>query len=82
MKEGVALVSGRTVLPPTGLEVTAVSGLQQSVRVLEVPDLELEHADSTNSLRKRGGEGDITLLLLINFIGGGQTHSHQHEVMQ
>lgn len=82
MKEGVTLVSGRTVLPPAGLEVAAVSGLQQPVRVLEVPDLELEHADSTNSLRTRGQEGDITLLLLINFIGGGQAHSHQREVMQ
>lgn len=76
MKVGVTLVSGRTVLPAIGLEVAAVSGLQQSVRVLEVSDLELEHADSTNSLRKRGWEGDITWLLLINFSGGGQTHSH------
>lgn len=69
VKEGVTLVSGRAALPPTGLEVAAVSGLQQSVRVLEVPDLELEHADSTYSLRKKGWEGDISMLLLIIFIG-------------
>lgn len=60
VEEGVTLVSGRTALPPTGLEVAAVSGLQESVRVLEVSDLELEHADSTYSLWKRG---DIILLL-------------------
>lgn len=55
------------MLPPTGLEVAAVPGLQQSVRVLEVPDLELEHADSTNSLRMRGPDGVITLLLLYRW---------------
>lgn len=38
-EKGVALVSGRTALPPTGLEVAAVPGLQESVWVLEVPDL-------------------------------------------
>lgn len=69
VEEGVTLVSGRTALPPTGLEVAAVSGLQESMWVLEVPDLELEHADSTCSLWKRGwveegvGGGDIILLL-------------------
>lgn len=62
VEEGVALVSGRAALPPTGLEVAAVSGLQEAVRVLEVPDLELEHTDSTYSLEEEVGG-----------LGGGRT---------
>lgn len=50
LEESVTLVPGRAALPPTGLEVTAVSSLQDSVWVLEVTDLKFEHPCRTHSL--------------------------------
>lgn len=57
LEESVTWVPGRAALPPAGLEIAAVSGLQKSVRVLEVTDLKLEHPNSTNSLSPERGEG-------------------------
>lgn len=50
LEESVTLVPGRAVLPPNGLEVTAVSSLQEPVWVLEVTDLKFEHPNRTHSL--------------------------------
>lgn len=72
LKESVTLVPGWASLPPTGLEVAAVSSLQKSVWVLEVTDLELKHPNSTYKLsperREEGGEERVNSLycLLIN----------------
>lgn len=58
LEESVTLVPGWAALPPVGLEVTAVSGLQESVRVLEMTDLELEQPYSTHDLSPEGGGGE------------------------
>lgn len=51
MEESVTLVPGRAALHSAGLEVAAVSVLQDSMWVLEVTDLKLEHPDCSHSLR-------------------------------
>lgn len=51
LEESVTLVPSRAALTAAGLEVAAVPGLQESVRVLEVTDLKLEHPDCTHNLR-------------------------------
>lgn len=57
MENSVTLVPGRAALAPAGLEVAAVSRLQQSEGVLVVIDLKLEHPDCTHSLSPERGEG-------------------------
>lgn len=51
VEESVTLVPGRAVLAAAGLQVAAVAGLQETVWVLEVTDLKLEHPDSAHNLR-------------------------------
>lgn len=60
LEESVTLIPGRATLAPASLEVAAVSGLQNSVRVLEMTDLELEHPDSAHNLTpEREGDGRV-----------------------
>lgn len=57
LEVGVTLVPGRaTLVGAAGLQVAAVARQQNSVRVLEVTDLELEHPHGAHSLaREEGG---------------------------
>lgn len=50
MEKGVTLVPGRAALSPGGQQIAAVSSLQESVWVVEVTDLKLEHPSSTRGL--------------------------------
>lgn len=59
MKESVTLVPGRAELPSTGLEVAAVSSLQESMWVLEVKDLKLKDPCRTHSLSPERGEREL-----------------------
>lgn len=53
LEVGVTLVPGGATLgATTGLQVAAVTRQQNSVRVLEVTDLELEHPDRAHSLAR------------------------------
>lgn len=57
LEEGVTLVPGRAALAAAGLQVAAVARQQNSVRVLEVADLELEHPHGAHGLaREQDGE--------------------------
>lgn len=59
VEEGVALIPGRAALAAAaaaGLQVAAVSGLQEAVRVVEVTDLELEHPGGAHSLDRERGQ--------------------------
>lgn len=60
VEEGVTLIPGRAALAAAaaaaGLQVAAVSGLQEAVRVVEVTDLELEHPGGAHSLDRERGQ--------------------------